>query len=235
MSGNPWERAHSLTLTTRCCSGWRTRPCKHNYQYNCNRVQLYQLVSLQFISWLVCIWHVGNTCLPMGSGLVTVVLKNPSHSRRPYRPAQWLWRLPVWGRHQGISVLNCLSAGSHGFPSAMRQQVRISIIWKNKNFHLVLNWEEPTLSTGTHSSQGTGATAPILFVGVCVAKLFCGGAITQPDLNIGQMPPVRARSQRNLAHTGRHQGAHVLQHKTNYLKPLHLYKAKFLIFTRLIL
>ncbi len=132
MSGNPWERAHSLTLTTRCCSGWRTRPCKHNYQYNCNRVQLYQLVLLQFISWLICIWHVGNTCLPMGSGLVTVVLKNPSHSRRPYRPAQWLWRLPVWGRHQGISVLNCLSAGSHGFPSAERQQVRISIIWKTE-------------------------------------------------------------------------------------------------------
>ena len=29
-----------------------------------------------------------NTCLPMGSGLVTVVEKNPSHSSRPYNPAQ---------------------------------------------------------------------------------------------------------------------------------------------------
>ncbi len=30
------------------------------------------------------------TCLPMGSGLVTVVLKKPSHSSLPYSPAQWL-------------------------------------------------------------------------------------------------------------------------------------------------
>ena len=28
------------------------------------------------------------TCFPIGSGLVTVVLKNPSHSSRPYSPAQ---------------------------------------------------------------------------------------------------------------------------------------------------
>ena len=48
--------AHSLTETTLCCSGWRTRPC-----------------------------------LPMGSGLVTVVEKWPSHSRRPYDPAQLLF------------------------------------------------------------------------------------------------------------------------------------------------
>lgn len=26
VSGKPWERAHSLTLTTRCCSGCNTRP-----------------------------------------------------------------------------------------------------------------------------------------------------------------------------------------------------------------
>ena len=26
LSGNPWERAHSRTLTTRCCSGCNTRP-----------------------------------------------------------------------------------------------------------------------------------------------------------------------------------------------------------------
>lgn len=28
------------------------------------------------------------TCLPIGSGLVTVVEKKPSHSSLPYRPAQ---------------------------------------------------------------------------------------------------------------------------------------------------
>ena len=50
---------------------------------------------------------------PIGSGLETVVEKNPSHSRRPYRPDQWLCLLPVWGRHQGMRVPNCLSAGSH--------------------------------------------------------------------------------------------------------------------------
>lgn len=58
-----------------------------------------------------------RTCLPMGSGLVTVVLKKPSHSSLPYSPAQWLCRLPVWGRHQGMRVLNCRSAGSHGLPA----------------------------------------------------------------------------------------------------------------------
>lgn len=66
-----------------------------------------------------------GTCLPMGSGLVTVVLKKPSHSSRPYSPAQWLWRLPVWGRHQGMRVLNCLSAGSHGVPEPQEMGRRV--------------------------------------------------------------------------------------------------------------
>lgn len=48
VSGKPCDLAHSRTLTTRCCSGCKTRPC-----------------------------------LPIGSGLVTVVLKNPSHSSLP--------------------------------------------------------------------------------------------------------------------------------------------------------
>lgn len=80
----------------------------------------------------------GRTCLPMGSGLVTVVLKKPSHSSLPYRPAQWLWRLPVCGRHQGIKVLNCLSAGSHGFPA--RKQ-RISNVVKLGMNLLRLKWK----------------------------------------------------------------------------------------------
>ena len=61
------------------------------------------------------------TCFPIGSGLVIVVLKYPSHSNLPYRPAQWLCLLPVWGRHHGTRVLYCLSAGSHGLPSAQLQ------------------------------------------------------------------------------------------------------------------
>ena len=32
--------------------------------------------------------HGMQTCFPIGSGLVTVVLKKPSHSSRPYSPAQ---------------------------------------------------------------------------------------------------------------------------------------------------
>ena len=58
------------------------------------------------------------TCFPIGSGLVTVVLKNPSHSSLPYSPAQWLCLFPVCGRHHGMRVLFCLSAGSHDLPSA---------------------------------------------------------------------------------------------------------------------
>jgi hypothetical protein len=62
------------------------------------------------------------TCLPMGSGLVTVVLKKPSHSRRPYRPAQWLCLFPVCGRHQGMRVLNCLAEGSQALPASTQEQ-----------------------------------------------------------------------------------------------------------------
>lgn len=54
----------------------------------------------------------------MGSGLVMVVEKKPSQLSRPYKPAQWLWRLPVWGRHQGMRVLNWRSVGSQALPSA---------------------------------------------------------------------------------------------------------------------
>lgn len=71
------------------------------------------------LSQSLCVHEHELACLPIGSGLVTVVLKNPSHSRRPYNPDQLLCRLPVWGKHQGMRVLNCLSIESHGcFPSA---------------------------------------------------------------------------------------------------------------------
>lgn len=66
-----------------------------------------------------------RTCFPMGSGLVTVVLKNPSHSSRPYNPAQWLWRLPVCGKHHGIRVLNWRSIGSQARPLAQLQTPRL--------------------------------------------------------------------------------------------------------------
>ena len=66
------------------------------------------------------------TCLPIGSGLVTVVLKKPSHSRRPYKPAQLLWRLPVCGKHHGTSVLNWRQEGSHVSPSAHEHTPRRS-------------------------------------------------------------------------------------------------------------
>lgn len=65
-----------------------------------------------------------NTCFPIGSGFVIVVLKKPSHSNRPYKPAQWLCLLPVCGKHQGIRVLNCLSKGSQGSPVAHWQTPR---------------------------------------------------------------------------------------------------------------
>jgi hypothetical protein len=51
-------------------------------------------------------------CLFMSLWFVTVVLKNPSHSKLPYSPAEWLCLLPVLGRHCGITVLYCLSIGS---------------------------------------------------------------------------------------------------------------------------
>lgn len=59
-----------------------------------------------------------KTCFPMGSGLVMVVLKNPSHSILPYKPAQLLCLLPVCGKHHGIRVLSCLSRGLHSLPVA---------------------------------------------------------------------------------------------------------------------
>lgn len=73
-------------------------------------------------------WKSLLTCFPMGSGFVMVVLKKPSHSSRPYSPAQWLCLFPVWGRHQGIRVLNCRSAGWHGLPSAHEHTPRKSSV-----------------------------------------------------------------------------------------------------------
>lgn len=59
------------------------------------------------LTTLFCLGCSTRPCLPIGSGFVTVVLKNPSHSKRPYSPAHWLCLLPVWGRHQQITVLYC--------------------------------------------------------------------------------------------------------------------------------
>ena len=39
VSGKPCDRAHSRTLTTRCCSGWSTRPCTHTHKYNNKQAQ----------------------------------------------------------------------------------------------------------------------------------------------------------------------------------------------------
>ena len=108
VSGKPCDRAHSFTLTTRCCSGCNTRP------YRFGHVERLDPLKLK-------VWEpitIFQTCLPIGSGFVTVVLKNPSQDSLPYSPAQWLCLLPVWGRHHGISVPNCLSVGSQGRPSA---------------------------------------------------------------------------------------------------------------------
>ena len=85
-SGKPCDLAHSLTDTTRCWSGCKTRPC-----------------------------------FPIGCGLVTVVEKNPSQAKRPYNPAQWLWRLLVCGKHQGMIVSSCLSGLHFGLDLAVAQ------------------------------------------------------------------------------------------------------------------
>lgn len=70
---------------------------------------------------------------------------------------------------------------------------------------------ELTSRTGANASECAGAAASVLFVQVCVAQLLGHGAVSQPDLDVGQVPPVGPRRQRNVAHAAFDQGAHVLR------------------------
>lgn len=70
--------------------------------------------------------------------------------------------------------------------------------------------ESHTSSTSADSSEGTSAAASILLIGMCVTQLLCHGAISQPDLDVGQISPVRAWSQWDVTHSTFNQSAHVL-------------------------
>lgn len=70
-----------------------------------------------------------------------------------------------------------------------------------------------TSSTSADSSEGPSAAAPVLLVRMCVAQLLGHGAVSQPDLDVGQIPPVRAWSQWDVTHSTFHQSAHVLRAK----------------------
>lgn len=68
-----------------------------------------------------------------------------------------------------------------------------------------------TSSTSADASERTGAAASVLLIRVCVAQFLCHGAISQPDLDVGQISPVRAWSQWDVTHSTFHQRAHVLR------------------------
>lgn len=71
--------------------------------------------------------------------------------------------------------------------------------------------ESHTSSTSADASEGTSAAASVLLIRMCVTQLLCHGAISQPDLDVGQVPPVRAWSQWDVTHSTFNQSTHVLQ------------------------
>lgn len=68
-----------------------------------------------------------------------------------------------------------------------------------------------TSSTSADASEGTSAAASILLIRMCVTQLLCHGAISQPDLNVGQISPVRAWGQWDVTHSTFNQSTHVLR------------------------
>lgn len=67
-----------------------------------------------------------------------------------------------------------------------------------------------TSGAGADAPEGAGAAAAVLLVGVSVAELLGHGAVLQPHLQVGQVPPVGARRQRDVLHTTLDQSTHVL-------------------------
>ena len=80
---------------------------------------------------------------------------------------------------------------------------------------------KPTRTSGTraNASERAGAAAPVLLVGVRVAEPLGQGAVLQPELQVGQIPPVRTRSKRDLPHAALHQGTHVLNERNASIGP----------------
>lgn len=76
---------------------------------------------------------------------------------------------------------------------------------------LIKEMECRTSSTSADASEGTSAAASILFIRMCVTQLLCHGAISQPDLNVGQISPVRAWGQWDVTHSTFNQSTHVLR------------------------
>lgn len=68
-----------------------------------------------------------------------------------------------------------------------------------------------TSCTSANTSECISAAASILFVRVCVTKFLGHGAISQPNLKVGQIPPVRAWSEGDVTHPTFNQSTHVLQ------------------------
>lgn len=68
----------------------------------------------------------------------------------------------------------------------------------------------PTLGTGADAAQSAGGAAAVLLLVVGVAQLAGARPVRQPHLDVGEVAPIRARSQRDVPHPRRHQSAHVL-------------------------
>lgn len=71
--------------------------------------------------------------------------------------------------------------------------------------------ERRTSGTSADASEGTGAAAAVLLIRMCVTQLLRHGAVSQPDLDVGQIPPVGAWSQRDVTHSTFNQSTHVLR------------------------
>lgn len=117
----------------------------------------------------------------------------------------------MWGRHHGIRVLNWRSAGSHGVPKSTQEPMIRCLQTFCFNSSADGEIKLHTSSTSADTSERTSAAASVLLIRMCVAQLLCHGAISQPDLDVGQISPVRARSQWDVTHTTFNQSAHVLR------------------------
>lgn len=110
-----------------------------------------------------------------------------------------------------MRVLNCRSAGSHGFPGNAKKTPEFrERATPDPPGGAVLGGLPPTFGAGADAAQGAGAAAAVLALVVGVAELPRGGAVRQPHLDVGQVPPVGAGRQRDVPHPRRHQRAHVL-------------------------
>lgn len=84
--------------------------------------------------------------------------------------------------------------------------------FKLKNLHYLskkLNLH--TSCTSANTSECTSATAAILFIRVGVTEFLGHGAISQPNLDVGQISPVGSWSQGDVTHPTFNQSTHVLR------------------------